>query len=502
MERKIPNVMGTQHPDNAFKPFFKHREPFIPAGREVDEAFENFSTLGADEYMWDWEGKHADSSVIDRLYTRHYDYFKENPLGRDKFLTFRLPNIWEEKGYSLMQAMTTMLVAEDFAHDLGFEQRPLFEAILPMCQSADQLFEMEEKFAKLAHFKDDEFSQGYKNIDSLQMIPLFESFEAQLNAPEVLKNFVELYQKHFKRELPYVRVFLAGSDSALSNGFINSIIGNKLALTKLAEFSAESGLPVYPIAGTGSTIFRGGLSPYTVDRYLEEFPGLKTATIQSAFRYDFPLEEVVKPAIKKLKAGLQKNDFKPISSEDQDVLYDIAQQTAAEYHDTLDPLIVDMQPVFKAFPKRRDRRQHIGLIGYSRDVDGFDLPRAITFTGALYSMGVPPEVIGTGRVLKKLTPDQFKTLEKHYPNIRADFAQVLKFYSPAAMEVLLAANPAWKAVQDDVKALEELFNLQAGPSNADEERHAELAADLNRIGDTETRALLIERMAKLRRFLG
>ncbi|MHA8110199.1 phosphoenolpyruvate carboxylase [Lactobacillaceae bacterium Melli_B4] len=493
--------MGTQHPDNANIPFFKHTRPFVSAAREIDEAYENFSKLDADEYMWDWEGKHADSSVIDRLYTEHYEYFKNHPLGKDKFLTFRLPNIWEEKGYSLMQAMTTMLLAEDFAKDLGFEDRPLFEAILPMTQSADQLFEMEEKFSRLAHFKDKEFSQGYKNADTLQMIPLFESFEAQLNAPKVLKKFVELYKEHFNREVPYLRVFLAGSDSALSNGFINSIIGNKLALTKLAEFSTEANITVYPIAGTGSTIFRGGLSPLMVDRYLQEFPGLKTATIQSAFRYDFPMD-VVKPAIKKLREGLQKNDFHPIKEEDQKVLLSIADKTAKEYHETLDPLINDLQSVFDAFPKRRDRHQHVGIIGYSRDVDGYKMPRAITFTGALYSVGVPPELIGTGRVLQRLTKREFETLLKYYPNIRHDFAHVSKYYSPEGMAVLKEQNPAWAAVEQDVIAMDELFDIQAGPTNDDEARHAELAADLDRINDKETRTMLIERMAKLRHFLG
>lgn len=400
MDRRIPNIMGTQHPDNANVPFFKNdNDKFVSAFNEINEAYQNYSTLDADEYMWDWEGKHADSSVIDRLYSEHYDYFSKHPLGNDKFLTFRLPNIWEETGYSLMQAMTTILLAEDFAQDLGFKDRPLFEAILPMARTAEQLVNMEEKFSSLAHFKSKEFENGHENNDRLRMIPLFESFEAQFNAPEILKKYVEIYKDKFGEDLRYLRVFLAGSDSALSNGFLNSIIGNKLALTKLGEFENETGIDVYPIAGTGSAIFRGGLSPLMVDRYLEEFPGLKTATIQSAFRYDFDLETVVKPAVAKLRDGLQHNAFRIINDDDQKTLLSVADKAAKQYHETLDPLITDLQSVFDSFPKRRDRHQHVGIIGYSRDVDGYKMPRAITFTGSLYSVGVPPEVLGTGRVL-------------------------------------------------------------------------------------------------------
>lgn len=502
MDRKIPNIMGTQHPDNAGVPFFKHSDnAFVSAFREIDEAYQNFSKLDADEYMWDWEGKHADASVIDRLYSEHYDYFKKHPLGKDKFLTFRLPNIWEEKGYSLMQAMTTILSAEDFAYDLGFKERPLFEAILPMTQSADQLIAMEDKFASLSHYKSTEFNTGHKDSDTLQMIPLFEGFESQLHAPQILKKYLEMYKDHFGRELNYMRVFLAGSDSALSNGFLNSIIGNKLALTGLAEFEQETGMPIYPIAGTGSTIFRGGLSPMMIDRYLEEFPGLKTATIQSAFRYDYPLD-VVEPAIIKLREGLQKSKFEIINHDDQEMLLDIAKKAAGEYHETLDPLINDLQPVFDSFPKRRDRHQHVGIIGYSRDVDGYKMPRAITFTGALYSVGVPPEFLGTGRILNKLSEKELNTLLKYYPNIKHDYAHVAKYFSKEALDALQAKNPAWKAVDEDIEAVEKLFDIKAGPETPEQEKHARLAADLVKISDKETKTTLISRQAILRKFLG
>lgn len=503
MDRRIPNIMGTQHPDNANIPFFKHDgDKFVSAFNEINEAYQNYAILDADEYMWDWEGKHADSSVIDRLYSEHYSYFQKHPLGNDKYLTFRLPNIWEETGYSLMQAMTTILLAEDFANDLDFKNRPLFEAILPMARTAEQLVNMEEKFASLAHFKAKEFENGHKNSDRLRMIPLFESFEAQYNSPAILRKYVKIYKDKFGEDLKYLRVFLAGSDSALSNGFLNSIIGNKLALTKLGEFENETGINVYPIAGTGSTIFRGGLSPELIDRYLEEFPGLKTATIQSAFRYDFPLETVVKPAIAKLRDGLQHNAFKIINDDDQNTLLTIADKSAAEYHETLDPLINDLQSVFDAFPKRRDRHQHVGIIGYSRDVDGYKMPRAITFSGSLYSVGVPPEVLGTGRILSKLSATERKVLQQYYPNIKNDFIHVLRYFSPAALNSLIEKNDAWQGVKEDVTAIEKEFDIKAGPTNQDEEEHAKLANDLVRIDDTEVRTILIEKQGKLRHFLG
>src|SRR3954467_6796383 len=98
--RKIPATIASQHPDNASAPFWDNNRPFISIYQEIQEAMACFQELGVTEYMWDWEGKHADAAVIDRLFTDFYDYFSKNQLGQDKFLTFRIPNIWEEKGYN------------------------------------------------------------------------------------------------------------------------------------------------------------------------------------------------------------------------------------------------------------------------------------------------------------------------------------------------------------------------------------------------------------------
>ncbi|MDP3965452.1 MAG: phosphoenolpyruvate carboxylase, partial [bacterium] len=118
MKRNIPATMATQHPDNAHSPFWKEGSAFVGVHEEPEECIVCLRDMGAQEFMWDWEGKYADESVIDKLFAKHHSYLKKNLLGRDKFLTFRLPNIWKEKGYSLIRALMVVLTSEDFAHDL------------------------------------------------------------------------------------------------------------------------------------------------------------------------------------------------------------------------------------------------------------------------------------------------------------------------------------------------------------------------------------------------
>ena len=100
--------MATQHPDNSGRAWFTN-ERYFSAQSEIEECYLCFSELGVDEYMWDWEGKFVDEAVMDRLYNKYYSYFKEQQIGRDKFLTFRIPNIWLESSHKLPRAFMNVI---------------------------------------------------------------------------------------------------------------------------------------------------------------------------------------------------------------------------------------------------------------------------------------------------------------------------------------------------------------------------------------------------------
>lgn len=500
--RRIPPAIASQHPDNALAPFWDTTRPFISAFREMEEAVSCFRDLGVSEYMWDWEGKHADAAVIDRLFSDYYAYFSKQQLGRDKFLTFRIPNIWEEKGYNLMQAMTVILSSEDFARDLKFAQRPLFEVILPMTERPDQLSHMQKLFQKLAHFKSKEFTSDQPaNNDYLEMIPLVESVESQLKVADLLTGYVQLHTQQFAREPEYVRLFFACSDSALTSGHLASILGNKLLIARCYEFEQKSGIPVFPFAGPGSLVFRGGLSPYSVDRFLKEYTGVRTVTVQSAFRYDNPTKDV-KAAIARLEAELPETPVPRISTGKQAQLEEIINQSSKLYRETLNGLAESMQPIFKAVPKRRDRRQHIGLLAYSRSLQGQNLPRAITFTAGFYSVGVPPEFIGAGRALASLDSSKLSVLQSVYPSLASDYEAAGRFLNIENLRKFASGSAAWKTVLQDVEAIQEVLKITLGPKSKDEQRHYELSAELIARPNDADLATLIEEMAALRKSLG
>src|SRR3990170_7982575 len=126
--RQIPGTMATQHPDNAGKPYW-HNRPFIGSSAEIKESFICFSDLGIDEYIWDWEGKFVDEAVVDKLLHDYYNYFSRYPLGKEKFLTFRIPNPRVEKQFRLARAFMVIITSSQLAKTLGFSYHPIFETI-------------------------------------------------------------------------------------------------------------------------------------------------------------------------------------------------------------------------------------------------------------------------------------------------------------------------------------------------------------------------------------
>lgn len=505
MKRRIPATMATQHPDNAHRPFWKAKDgdAFVGVHEEPEECIICLRDLGAEEFMWDWEGKYADESVIDKLFAKHHAYLKKNLLGKDKFLTFRLPNIWKEKGYSLIRALMVILTSEDFALDLAFKTRPLFEVILPMTERAKQLIYIQKSFQKLARFKSRIFDyRQNRNTDYLELIPLIEGVEDQVRIKYLLSDYVRLHKKIFHSKPLYIRPFLARSDPALLSGFIPNVLANKIALSDIYKFGNEEKVPMYPIIGAGSLIFRGGLSPLRVKTFSDEYRGVRTATIQSAFRYDYPKSDV-KKALAFLHSRLPKSRAQKVDEKERAALLKIIEIFSETYRSTLAQVLSDMEPIFRAVPKRRERHQHIGLIAYKREMGASSLPRAISFAAAWYSIGVPPEFIGLGRSLSLLSQLEREILKKYYRHFKDDVIEAGRYINRGNIRMLSGQNKSWKLILEDIELAEKLLGIHVGPKTNRERLHHSLSYQLllQRKNAREVSRLVME-TGKLRRSLG
>lgn len=470
--RKIPTVMFSQHPDHAQKPYW-HKRELIKTHDELKECYLMFKELKGDEVMWDWEGKLVDEAVIERLLGKYFKFFKKNPLGDKYFLTFRVPNPRIESGYRLGRAFMVILSAQDLASSASFPKSPLFEVILPMTENATELIKIQKKFSNIERVMSDSFGSNVFKRKILEIIPIFESVDSLLKSGNIVRKYATLYAKLFKKKLPYFRPFCARSDPALNSGIVPTTLAIKWALSEYALFSKTSGIPTYPIIAPGSLPFRGGLTPNDAKNFINEFPGIKTLVIQSAFRYDYPLTQV-KQAIKKINKLLLNpqpqilpaNYLKEIKA--IIALFEKPYQQAIE---KIAPIIAKVSPFI---PQRRERVQHIGLFGYSRKVGKTKLPRAIGFTASCYSLGIPPELIGTGRGLKLAKEKgKLQIVESLYKQLKPALEKAGRYFRKESLKEL---NLEW--LKEDIKEIQEYLGHKLGPQTYDEKKHALLVAKI------------------------
>jgi phosphoenolpyruvate carboxylase len=154
---------------------------------------------------------------------------------------------------------------------------------------------------------------------------------------------------------------------------------------------------------------------------------VQTFTVQSAFKYDYPVQKVIK-AIQKLKKTPRLQGWIIDESKSLRIIDKIAQAYARQV-EMLAPLI---NKVARDVPKRRMRKLHIGLFGYSRKVGKISLPRAIGFCAACYSLGLPPEILG----FNALDEEDIAYLKEVYIDLNQTMSMALRFFNDKVFDIL------------------------------------------------------------------
>lgn len=484
---KTPRCMSTQHPDNASVPFFAS-SPVLAGEDEIREAYYAFSHLGCDEQMWDVEGKEIDTYVVKKLLSYYEQYFRENPLGESRRLTLRVPNPTVETAEAkiLLETLESIPRSYDAARLFyGRDVTPIFEVILPMTTSAkciDRIFRYYRDFIvgrQCARFSDDDLTIaewiGEFRPERVEVIPLFEDLPSMIAAADIVEAYID------DKEVTEQRVFLARSDTAMNYGMVSAALSNKIALARLGDLSRRAGVAVHPILGMGSAPFRGGLSPETVERVGEEYPSVVTFTIQSAFKYDYPLENV-RAAI----AHLEQRPIGPPAPIDEERAAAVMERHSDAYRQQIVALAPLVNQLAQFVPRRRARKLHIGLFGYAREMQGVHLPRAISFTCALYSVGLPPELAA----LDALEAVDLAFVREVHPSFDAKVQDALRFSDldsdlvPDSLRAALhAAGYDWEPDADHLGLVRRIASARE-------------AGDDSLIGD------LVLQAAMVRRFLG
>ena len=483
----IPRCMSTQHPDNASVPFFAS-SAVIAGEDEIREAYYAYSHLGCDEQMWDVEGKEIDTYVVKKLLSYYPEYFREHVLGEDLRLTLRVPNPTVETAEAKILLETLESIPRSYDAARLFYDRdvaPIFEVILPMTTSARCIDRIYRYYAdhiigrQNIRFADDDITIaewiGAFAPDHIDVIPLFEDVPSMLAAADIVEAYLA------DKDVSDQRVFLARSDTAMNYGLVSAALANKIALQRLDELAGRTGVRLHPILGMGSAPFRGGLSPQTAERVGAEYPSVVTFSIQSAFKFDHPVGEV-RAACEHLRA----RKIGPAREIDVERAEELIGRYSEAYRRRVTELAPHINRMAKYVPGRRARKLHVGLFGYARELEGVSLPRAISFTCSLYSLGLPPELIA----FEALSASDIEFVHETYPS----FVSKLR-------ETVCYADLDGPLMTDSLRNALALTGYECEPA----EEHLSLVRTMRESldrGETANLGELLVRAALLRRFLG
>lgn len=475
-------VMSTQHPDHEKKPPFTDSYK-IDIKKEIPEIFYVFSVLGCSEVMQDLDGKRGCNYLVESLVTepKYQDFFKKNILGKDAYITIRIPNPELEPAQAKIVTEILGSISRSFDAARAFykddTRPPIFEVILPMTASADSLNRIYNSYKNMLEVQM-VFSANSGEMfepEKINVIPLYEDMESLLNAHTITKEFLK------DKNPEYQRVFFARSDPALNYGNISAVLLNKIGLENLDNLSKDIGIPIYPIIGVGSAPFRGNLKPATVKDVSEEYPSVRTFTIQSSFKYDHPVKEV-KDAIEWLK----KRSTKSAHSVDIEECLKIVDKYTEQYQKEIGDLAQTINNISKYVPKGRERRMNIGLLNVVRTVGKDELPRAIPTVAAGYSTGIPPEFLG----LVALDDGDIDFVKGTYLNFEKDLRDAAPYLNPDSPYI---SKKLIRRVQDVLGDVE--------PDKEHKEITDEII-DLLKKGRTEGLTEKIHDAARIRKFLG
>jgi phosphoenolpyruvate carboxylase len=469
---KFPNVMCTQHPDSVSK--------YISTQEEIIEAIEAITKYDCDEYMPDYEGKttpyHQNVQIVSKI-------IEETGLipGKDVFITPRAPSAAHENRFRQLMVMMSVAEANYNAYEYS-DFQAISELVHPMTSTFEEIVEAQQHMIDVSKLAKKEFNF---EMEPPRIIPLIEDVPGLLNAKNIISNTILGCQNQLNDTFERYRIFIGKSDSALTFGHVASTLSCKYAISSLHELEAGIDTKIGIIFGGGALPFRGHVTLKNADSFFEEYRGIDTITLQSGIRYDHKkgdAENFVKHAKNKLSRS--PDEF---SDDEKEELINIIAIFGARYNRAIQSISPVVNSISDFLPQQRDRLTRGGKTGYSRDapdvtqISGFcrsdikqelessmpvrnlNLPRAIKFTGAFYSIGLPPEIIGTGCAIADVRDKMGENvcerlLTKYFPTLQSDLKFAFDYLNMSAASKFLSKD-FMNCVSQDVDILREIFDL-------------------------------------------
>ncbi|MBU2560793.1 MAG: phosphoenolpyruvate carboxylase [Nanoarchaeota archaeon] len=477
-DRKLPSTTATQFPDNTRRPFWSFKEN-TSTSDDFFDCYVAFKELNCHEYFWDWQGRKVDEMLIKKLVNIYKAFFRDNPIGKSCFVTFRVEG--EHALEDIGRFSMSIISSNDFAAGQRMFSPPVFEVVHSSASSGSLL-----RFASLYNESVGIATEKLRHDCRPKFISIIPTHDfGSQNWYSLLNSYFSGFQSSFRCKVDYFRPLIPRSAVADNAGFVAAVLMTKRALSSYSSFSSITGLVSYPIIEAGPLMFRGGLNPGSFRNFVDTYPGARTVTITPAFRYDYEIEEV-KEAVSALNRALPRNRAVSYSREESEMLVRLENIFAKHFGETVKsfPDLAEMPAAMGSLNKVIDRRIHRSF--------------------SLYSLGVPPEIIGAGRAIVECIKEGLvKDLERMYPNIKQDLVTACRLLNKENLRFLAKTGKVWDAILKDVKLVEDYTDSSLGPASTDDFLHRNYTSNVFHLWSTKkdfSKDLLAA--ARLRRCLG
>jgi len=409
----IPRLMCTQHPDATVR---------VTAQDEVDEAIQGFTMFECDEVMSDYEGKLTPYAQPKDIVLRASKL--GIAIGEKFFVTPRIPNPRLEDIDRVALSVEASLIANYYSYK-HLNTQAVKWIILPMTEEPEIIRLVQRLIIKKMKVYYEEL--GLPKMD-IQLIPLVEDSSRFL---EIYRFVTILYNtlKEFNVELRHMRVFLGKSDAAVKTGHIASALALMYALHELSKIDEELDMDIQPIIGMGSPAFRGGINnPKLVDYEVRHYQGYKTATIQSAVRYDVPYSEY-----RKVSSSILQWLGKPIKKVEASIIR-LVRKASESYRKTVTRYLDNLIKYASCIPSTRDRvtwREYGRAFGLEDKL--LNVPRAIVYTATWYVLGLPPIFLDAEFVIEAYKNNEIDEILNYMPYLTEEWEYEAQFYIPSVV---------------------------------------------------------------------
>nr|MDO8062173.1 phosphoenolpyruvate carboxylase [Candidatus Freyrarchaeum guaymaensis] len=348
------------------------------------------------------------------------------------------------------------------------------EVIHPVCGSVRDLVRVEANFNIIKNYVL-ESTLTPVDMGDISLIPALEDLKSLIDAAKIVSEYVHSRRTMLATESEVLRVYLGRDVPSVKAGMAASTIAVRLALSDLAETSEKLSVAVHPILESGSLPLKGNLNYESVNSFMEMYGGASTVTIQSSMVYDSSQRKTA-DLVRCLKDSLQGRRPPCLSGERGEVLEVISVFSAA-YVEAISKIYGLLESLAGLIPDRREslhnekvkvNAEELSLPtrdkgrkgkGGRPPVHSFTLPPPVKYVALMYSLGVPPEIVGVGRALNMLSQTGLldRVFELYYPSIEVDVSSAWRYLCLEAAGKVFPESFI-SDVKEDVKYIREFLD--------------------------------------------